>query len=360
MANSSTNAGVDALTGFALQRNIALYLLLEGYNDKFKDANYFVCLEHHDDCIFCFFDENNSIQTIEAYQSKKKSPSNWTLNTDLIEILKKLLQTGTNLIKDSIPKSSSYKHFLIFISNQTINLKSKTPKGSCSIKEDNISVEFNDLHKGIKDCITNKIQDSVLKSELVNLRFNWVDLNRTVEKQENQLVGQFESLFMDKVVDHRAAVKTLISLFRHIETRYNDGSIARLLDETKRVSSSEINDAIKVITSKSKCYKYWRDQKSNICKALDIKPINKDTFELAFESAFDFFKSIEEAEHLGVLYFVKSNIDKCETCTEEENVLELIDLFLSEQSPRFENLQLKAVVFAAVFEVIGMPKDNIK
>ena len=360
MVNRTTNAGVDALTGFALQRNMVLCLLLEDYNNKFKDANYFVCLEHHDDFIFCFLDDNDNVQTIEAYQSKKKSTGSWALDAVLIEIVEKLLHTGIDLIADSMIKSSSYKHFLIFISNQTINLKDKSTKASCSIKEDNISVDFNNLHQGIKDHIINNITNNTLHPELSNLKFNWIDFNRTVNQQMNQLAGQFGMLFKDKVVDHKAAVETLISLFRRIETTYNDGNVARLLDESKRVSSSEINDAIKVITTQSKCYEYWKSQTSNICKALMIPPIHKDTFKLAFESAFDLFKSKQEAEHRNILDFVKSNISNCTTMTEEENVIELIELFRKEQSTKLEQLQLVATFFAAVFEAIGMPKNNIK
>lgn len=43
MTKKSVNAGVDAKTGFALQKNIAIYLILESYNERFNDVNYFVC-----------------------------------------------------------------------------------------------------------------------------------------------------------------------------------------------------------------------------------------------------------------------------------------------------------------------------
>lgn len=35
--NRATNAGVNAITGFALQRNTALYLILNDYESKYKD-----------------------------------------------------------------------------------------------------------------------------------------------------------------------------------------------------------------------------------------------------------------------------------------------------------------------------------
>ena len=41
MVDSTVNAGVGAQTGFALQRNTALYLLLENYVNKFKQVRLF-------------------------------------------------------------------------------------------------------------------------------------------------------------------------------------------------------------------------------------------------------------------------------------------------------------------------------
>src|SRR5690554_1621544 len=122
MTVKSTNAGVHAQTGFALQRNSALYILLEEYHNKFKDKNYFICLEHHDDFLFCFLNKKDEAEVIEAYQSKKKSPDTRKLDPELIEIISKLLKTGKSLISDNFPKSKDYRHILYFTSNQTTNL----------------------------------------------------------------------------------------------------------------------------------------------------------------------------------------------------------------------------------------------
>lgn len=67
----ATNAGVNAITGFALQRNTALYLILDKYESKYKDANYFVCIEHHEDCLICFLDKNNSIKLLKRTNQKR-------------------------------------------------------------------------------------------------------------------------------------------------------------------------------------------------------------------------------------------------------------------------------------------------
>lgn len=73
MVDKAVNAGVHAQIGFILQRNTALSLLLNNYKDKFKDRKYFICLEHHDDFLYCFLDDDDKAECIEAYQSKKKT-----------------------------------------------------------------------------------------------------------------------------------------------------------------------------------------------------------------------------------------------------------------------------------------------
>jgi hypothetical protein len=353
MIKRSVNAGVDAQTGFALQRNTALYLLLEDYEDKFKDKDYFICLEHHDDFIFCFLNDNQEAEVIEAYQSKKKSPSEWKLNNELIEIVKKLLATGQHLLKDLYPKSDQYKHFLYFSTNQTINLNVRGRGeivASESIKEDNTNVSYLALHSEIQHKILEKIEDVDLHNELYKLNFKWIDLNRTVEKQEYELVGQIDKVFGAKINNPRAAIKTLLSLFRNIEERYNQGSIVKLLDESKRVTSGQIEDAFNILTSKSKCFDHWRAEKRNVAQVLKIKPFEQEVFELNFDSAFDLFKSITEAEHRKILEFVKDNYKDCESVTEEDAVIELMELFNKTQTTSFEPQKLKAILFAAYFE----------
>lgn len=72
MVNKFVNSGTDSQTGYALQRNSALYLLVEKYFEKFHGKKYFICLEHHDDFLFCFLNNAYEAEKIEAYQSKKK------------------------------------------------------------------------------------------------------------------------------------------------------------------------------------------------------------------------------------------------------------------------------------------------
>ena len=119
-------------------------------NPKFKDKKYFIYLEHHDDFLFCFLDENSNAKSIEAYQSKKKSTGDWTLTQEMFKIISKLLKTGNNLIKDKIKKTKNYYHHLYFSSNRTIFLEDKVSKNNISIKEDNYLVAFKDLPETAK------------------------------------------------------------------------------------------------------------------------------------------------------------------------------------------------------------------
>ena len=349
--NRATNAGVNAITGFALQRNTALYLILNDYESKYKDANYFVCLEHHDDCLICFLDNNNHIETINAYQSKKKSPNKWILNNELLEILEKILCTGKALVDDiSYQKSKDYSHSLFFVTNQTIELKKSSD--SVIVKEDNTCVNYNDLPNTIKDYIKKSITDSDLHNHLEQLNVLGIDLSRTAINQEDQLVGKIERIFGNKIESARAALNLILELFQKIESTYNNGNVASLLDESKRVSSVEINNAFKIITTKSKCFKYWREQKSQICRALKIPIKERELFKFHFESAFDYFKLDTSTEHLIVKKFVSENINSIEDVYDEIEMIDrLIDLFIRSKTTSLSNTQLKAVFFAAYFEV---------
>jgi hypothetical protein len=354
MTDSSINAGVDSQTGFALQRNTALFLLLENYANKFKEKDYFICLEHHEDFLFCFLDRDNNVEIIEAFQSKKKSPDVWKLNEELYNMISKLLNTGKALIADSIPKSNNYKHVLYFSTNQTTNLIVKENSkvvASVSVKENNFTICFDSLGKEIQSKIRKGINNEDLNDELSNLNFIYIDLNRTVEKQENELVGQLGKVFGSKIYNKEAAVKTLIELFREIEEKYNSGNKASLLDTSKRVTSKQVEEAFDILTSKSKCFDYWHKQSREVAIALMIKPSERTEFEFTFTSSFDFFKSFKEAEHRRILEFVKQNIISCKTFTDEENVAELFELFHKSDTTTLGIIELKAVIFAAFYEV---------
>lgn len=64
MKDKAVNAGVTAQTGFELQRNCALLLILDDYT-SYKDKNFFVCIEHQDDFLFAFTtDDHKTLQEV--------------------------------------------------------------------------------------------------------------------------------------------------------------------------------------------------------------------------------------------------------------------------------------------------------
>ncbi len=364
MTKNAVNAGVGAQTGFALQRNMALFILLDNYEQKFQGQNYFVSLEHHDDFLFCFLDDEDKAKLVEAYQSKKKSSNGWTINKDFGEILHKLLNVGIDLNNDSIPKTSTYGHQLNFSSNANIFLAAKLPKGSSeksttvTVNEESTSVNYSDLNGFIQNEIISKIKSSNSEDvkpleldELKNLNFMYVEFVRTNKEQKNQLEGKITEVFGDQVIDSRAALETIIALFHDIELTYNQNKTARLLDPTKRVTSPQINNAIDIITTKSKAFDLWRNQKSMILETLQVRPSERDSFELNFDSAFDHFKSLDQAEHKKVLEYVNKNWDNCSSYTDINIIMELNSMYLSNQSTPFSPIALKAIIYAAFFEV---------
>lgn len=350
----NTNAGVHALNGFALQRNTALYILLSDYHSIFKNKNYFVCLEHHDDFLFCFLDEGGNCEKIDVYQSKKAS-SDWTINKELRSIIVKLLETGKQLIIDqSLTKAPSYQHKLHFSSNRPIKLKHKINKNntiSQSIDESNCLVSFNELPNEIKGEITTKLPiDSDHQLELDKLHFLYVDLPKTDATQQEQLIGKINCLFGKQITDSKAAIETIIHLFKKIETVFNQRNKVKLLDPCKQVTSQQIDEAINLITTKAKAFDYWRSQERSIRNTLKIKFIDGDTFQYTFETAFDLFKAIENQEHRDIFNFVKSNYSNSVKLHPEDIVLELHELFLKKNDTQFDEIKLKAIIYAAYFE----------
>ncbi|WP_429088944.1 hypothetical protein [Aeromonas allosaccharophila] len=120
MADNSVNAGVRAQQGFALQRNMALFIILDNFDKKFGGTNYFLSLEHLEDILFCFVDNHGHAVKVETYQSKKKSGGSWSIDNELAEIIIKILKVGKSLIQDQYPKCQNYEHDLFFSSNTSM------------------------------------------------------------------------------------------------------------------------------------------------------------------------------------------------------------------------------------------------
>lgn len=359
MIDTSVNAGVHAKTGFALQRNTALHLLFTYYYNKFHSKKYFICLEHHDDFLFCFLDDKGKVSKVETYQSKKSSSEAWSINDEFDGVLEKILSVGINLLKDPIEKTKCYSHDLHFSSNASINLratikevKKKTKTIQVSINESNSLVPFNELDNEIQDKIKERLKcEQDHQKELENLHFLYIDFSRTDKTQKETLLGELDTLFGDKITDRKAALKILIELFDKVENIFNQGHKPKLLDNSKRITSEEVNNALKIITSQSKALNYWRSKEEEISLALDIILRDKPLFKFNFVSAFDLFKSHKNVEHLNILKFVSNHYQESKARTEKELFEELYNKFTKENSTNLQDIEIKAIIYAAYFEI---------
>ncbi|MEZ9198251.1 hypothetical protein [Shewanella sp. 10N.286.54.B9] len=373
MVDQSVNAGVRAQQGFSLQRNMALFIILDNYDSKFDGTKYFLSLEHLEDILFCYLDDHGKAVKVETYQSKKKSSGSWKIGVDLAEIIVKILKVGKSLISDEHPKCCSYNHDLYFSSNTTMQLekkvtrkvgnKSQSKTYAQAVNEEDSEVIYDELDPIIQKAITTKLEKyesyniENLCDELGNLKFLYIDFNKTNKEQENQLRTKLEDIFDRKISDSKAALESIFRLFKGVELAYNQKSIARLSDKSKQVQSQDINNAIEIITTKSKAFQFWRDHKREVGKKLGVKPFERETFEMKFSLAFDLFKSKDEAEHQKILEFVKSNYRQCSGFSEDDCIEELAKKFKDESSSSLDDQTLKATMYAAYFESINKVDD---
>ncbi|WP_159888553.1 dsDNA nuclease domain-containing protein [Paenibacillus puerhi] len=359
-SKAAVNAGVHGSTGTEFQKHCALYFLFEKYNDL-KDRKYFICIEHHDDFLFCYQNNDELISSIDSYQAKKSSEK-WEMS-GLYELLRKMTGVGLSLNADSMPKVNNYTHNLEFITNNSIQLsngvRGKGKNKSITINESNSRLKFTDLDTEI----INKIEAELTKllgkdleglKELNNVSLAYIDFPKKSAGQKDSLVGQFNRIFGEKVSDHRAAVDALLLLFRDVENTLNQGNVVKLMDKSKRVSSESINDAIDVITTKTMAFDLWRNEEKEVCRNLEIAIPDKSEFKLNFINSFDRFKDYRQVEHKKILSFVKENRNIMYRFTVETDcILELYQMFRKNISSQLSELSIKAAIYAAYIEVRG-------
>ncbi|TVR79680.1 MAG: hypothetical protein EA412_06115, partial [Chitinophagaceae bacterium] len=122
---SEVNAGVHTNIGMDFQKNCTIYLFLEKYN-QLQNQKYFIILEHLEDVIFGYLDNQAELSKIETYQAKKSS-SKW-INSGLLEIIKKIAETSQSVLNDPHPKAEDFSQDNFFATNNTIELKCKVNK----------------------------------------------------------------------------------------------------------------------------------------------------------------------------------------------------------------------------------------
>lgn len=321
-SNKAANAGVDALLGFEFQRNCALYLLLNDYA-RFKGKEFFLCIEHHDDFLFCYrTDCRTKIEEIHSYQAKKLSGNVWTISERFSEMIAKMLEVGDNLINDPAPKCKSYTHELTFISNTDIKLnykpsavEKKAGKEEVThlLNEQNCKCSYISIPEDIKEKIDREVgkfcnKESITyhKKELDNFHIQWADFPRRKKEQKDALVGLLVRKF-PHVSDPSAAVELLLSLFREIEAVYNQGKVITLLDKSKRIEGDEIKKAIDIIETEQKIFKLWRQYSLELSRRFRIPIGIQNNHENYIRNTFELLKDMSNNEHQIIKGYVRDN-----------------------------------------------------
>lgn len=356
--NKTANAGVHGSTGFEFQKHCALYILFDKYKE-IKDRKYFICIEHHDDFLFCYQTNDELIESIDVYQAKKSS-TEWNQGKELYEILKKMLNVGIDLHNDNLPKLENYHHNLEFTTNHSIKLnngKRGNAKKVATINESTDRLKFIDLNEEIGSKIKTEVKKLLGKNlvsleELNNVSMAYIDFPKKIKQQKDYLVGFFNSLFGKTVSDHRAAVDTLLLLFREVENTLNNGNVVKLMDESKRVSSDRVNEALNIITTKKMAFDLWRAEEKDACNKLRIVISEKKKFESDFINSIDRFKDKQQVEHQKIFSFVKNNKTYFDNYYVEMDCIQaLYQEFERNVNSQLSPVTIKAAIYAAYIEV---------
>lgn len=359
-SDKSVNAGVHNVTGIDFQKHAILYLIFENF-ESLRNQKYFICVEHHDDFLFCY-EEENKITRVDSYQAKKSSEK-WGMSDSFIEIINKIIDTGIMIDDDEYPKKEEYDQNLYFLTNNAISLtlqekNSTTGKAktiSDIVNETRLNLKIVDLKPKIKNKLISKLRDiSNIRrlNKINNINLLYLDFAKTVKSQKHQLIGLFSDVFGDQVYDHLAAVDLLIEKFRIVESEFNQKSEPALLNYKKRVDSEDINETINLITSKKKAYDLWRSKKQILAQFFCIPVSKHSLFEMNFENSFDLFKDLKQSEHQKILEYVYSKKNVLDECfTDAECVRKIYSDFLNEINSTLNNIQIKAAVFAAYIEL---------
>lgn len=360
----ASNSGIQAITGFGFQKHCVLYLLLDNYRD-WKNKNYFISIESFDDFMFYFFDlDNVNYELIQTYQAKKSSTT-WCLTTDFYKIIDKIRKVNTSIKEELTSENISGIQENFFISNHLIQLdpdnkgkKKEEKEPSVKINETNAIVKYTDLSDNLKNKILAGLKSlsdnqNLTTDDIRGLSFMYIDLSKTLKNQKDNLIGKISTLFGNLINDPRAACDALLSLFREIESNFNQGNRLSFEDKYKTLSSKSISDAFNIITTKSKSFDYWRSHKDLLAPALLLPRKEHQKFESDFNNAFDLFKDMNQVEHKKIYDFVAMSFEEVQLdCyTDHDCILKLLTKYNEKNSTFFEDVTLKAIIYAAYFEV---------
>lgn len=353
--NPEINAGVHSNIGMDFQKNCTIYLFLEKYN-ILKNQRYFIVLEHLEDIIFGFLENNTILSKIETYQAKKSS-TKWTSGA-ILEIIKKIAETSQSILDDPHTKSITFNQENYFVTNNTIELKSTIKKQDfiCTVNESTQNYAYKNLDQNIKDKLLKGNKSVIFSTEnetnFETLNFRFIDLGRTTQSQLDLLKGMFCTVFGNSISDHKAALNTFYYALKTIESNLNQGNVAKLSDNKKRIESYEIEEILNILTTKKLAYDYWRDKGEEIRQKLGVNIFDASTFELHYLNSFDKFKDINESEHQKIFNFVENNRQIFKNHISDKDCMsDFINSFNKEKSSTLLNLQLKATIVAAYIEI---------
>ena len=269
------------------------------------------------------------------------------------------MATSQLILDDDHAKTDAFEQQNYFATNNTIEIQKKIkklPPITQTINEANEHVTYLELDSELQDLIKGGnsaiIFDSKEISHLETLNFRFIDLSRSSKNQIEQLHGKFISVFGNSIHDHKAALDTFIHYLGQISSTFNQGNIATLKDNSKRINSIEINKVLQILTTKKLAFDFWREKGAEICSALAISIFDKSNFELHYENSFDKFKDLNESEHRKVLSFVKDNVAIFQNHSlDQECINEFYQEFNRTKNTTLLEIQLKAAISAAYIEI---------
>ncbi|MGF1902114.1 dsDNA nuclease domain-containing protein [Aliivibrio sifiae] len=353
--NLYVNAGVEAGTGFSFQRCSALFVLLDNFSE-FKNKQYFLCFEHHDDFLFAFLDECNALSYVNAYQAKKAS-TKWSTDSKLIDIIRKLTISGNGLRNDNIVKNSDYYHNLHFITNKAINLSNGVTgkeREKIIINDAINKFKYVKLADKIKSNILAQLNNDFYDDEIDNINFEYIDLANKHNSNVERLIGKMTCIFGAQITDYNAAVKVLLTLFNQSELIYNQNNEASLNDLSKRISSVKIEETLNILTDEARAYDFWRIHANELCKTLKVNLNHKRKADEYLSNCFDYFKDLENIEFIKILHFVRDNEDIDGECFDEVSGIEaLYNEYTKHCKSKLQPYMICFAIIAAYVETRG-------
>lgn len=362
--SSAINAGVHNGTGIEFQKICALHIIISNY-DYYVDQAFYLSIENHDDFIFFHYDDKNITSWATTFQAKKGSKT-WTLDAKMHEIIDKIIALGAGLKADPCIIRHDYWHSLNFITNASISFNdgAKKDKVSMLVNEATVKIGYREINEKIQENIKNLVlkfndKSGVYFAELDFLTLNFIDLPKTYKAQKESLVGLFGSAFGQRVSDHKAAVETLLSMFRDIELKFNQGNVPSLTAREKQLCGNQIKNAFNIITTKQKSYDFWRSEGKELSKLIKISIPDQRNHEIQLSNCFDYFKDITQLEHQKILKFIKAQVNIIHEYYDEASYIEhLYTNFKASHNSQLAETEIKFAIIAAYVETRESDENN--